>query len=443
MSTTKSEESITAVDYIHNQEELEKEARQLMPFEPDECTYIKGELRQPVFACLTCSKQNNNTPIGICYSCSIQCHSTHELVELFSKRNFVCDCGTERMKNTVNGACKLRSSITNEKPRSRSSSGVFKRSLELPADDIPASSNEYNQNYQGLFCSCKKTYNPLEESGNMIQCYFGFVCGEEWYHEECILGYKAGTFKSQTSKNHGINILDKLPPPAEDAETEQSFTEDNSSDDVKVPYFPNLETFDSFICWKCVSKFDSVFKELVTDKDIVIAIRPHFDHILNVDEWKRKYQQFELEHSKQDNETSSKRIKLEDKVEHHTREDIPYSVFLNFEFRTKLNQLMEILNPDTKVYQFLINNDYLYKDDPVYEPPEEVSDDEGSSTTGSLLDLGSEALSSLPREQAIEGLQAYDKIRSKLRDFFKPFAEQGKIVTEEEVRDFFAKVKEE
>lgn len=82
------QESLTAIDYINQQEELEREARILMPFDPNECTYELGELRQQVYACLTCSRTNDNQPIGVCYSCSIQCHSKHELVELFTKRSF-------------------------------------------------------------------------------------------------------------------------------------------------------------------------------------------------------------------------------------------------------------------------------------------------------------------------------------------------------------------
>ena len=110
MSPKREEEesdSLTAVDYIKTRDKLEKEARELMPFDPSECTYGKGELRQPIFACITCSDENNEE-IGVCYSCSIQCHSSHELVELFTKRNFVCDCGTTKMSKTIDGGCKLR-----------------------------------------------------------------------------------------------------------------------------------------------------------------------------------------------------------------------------------------------------------------------------------------------------------------------------------------------
>lgn len=132
-----------------------------------------------------------------------------------------------------------------------------------------------------------------------------------------------------------------------------------------------------------------------------------------------------------------KKIKLENGSS--SKSDPPKSYFFRFSFRDKLKQL-SATTTDEKLKSFLLNHKYLYMPDPVYEPPE---DDDNSSTTGSLLDLGTEALLSFPREQALEGLQAYDKIKSKLKDFFRPFAEQGKVVTEEEVRTFFGKVKQE
>ncbi|KAK6460063.1 putative zinc finger in N-recognin-domain-containing protein [Scheffersomyces coipomensis] len=424
-----SEDAITAIDYIQSQERLEKEAKRLMPFEPDDCTYSLGEIRQPIFACLTCSKENNNTSIGVCYSCSIQCHSTHELVELFSKRNYVCDCGTSRMKHTINGACKLRNQVNEENPRSRSSSGVFKRPISFPADDIPSSSNVYNQNFKGLFCSCEKQYDPVKETGNMIQCFLGSVCGEDWYHEECILGYEPGTFTSVTKSDIKEDIK------SEENAKESSVGEINENSDVKVPHFPDLESFDSFICWKCVSYYESVFQALKDDTEIIHSILPHFDQISNSKEWYQKYQNFKSQSNQ--SESVGKKIKLEKDPTKAT-----YSIFLKLGFKEKMKDLIEILGKETELYQFLISNDFLYNNDPIYEPPEEDSDDGASSTTGSLLDLGSEALSTLPREKAIEGIQALDKISSKLRDFLKPFAEQGKVVTEDEVRDFFAKVKE-
>ena len=34
--------------------------------------------------------------LGICLACSYHCHDGHEMVELYTKRNFKCDCGTPR-----------------------------------------------------------------------------------------------------------------------------------------------------------------------------------------------------------------------------------------------------------------------------------------------------------------------------------------------------------
>lgn len=437
--------TITAVDYINEQDDLEKEARQLMPYNPDECTYDKGELRQPVFACLTCSRDNNNSAIGVCYSCSIQCHSSHELVELFTKRGFVCDCGTTRMAKTLNGACKVRMKMNSNgntsefRPRTGSSSMSnhhrhfgSQSNLDLPAEDIP-SSNSYNQNYKGLFCSCEKPYNPLEETGNMLQCYFGFECGEDWYHESCILGYQQNSIEKPV-KDEGENVLDKLSEPGVEASADDSILSNNDSDnpdEAKSPdYFPNLDDFDVFICWKCVSKFPKVFSELKNYNDIVLITLPHFGNTKSEEEWSGLYKKY-LSDTKED-QPNPKKIKLEES----RSKDIPESFFLKHSFREKLKELRESTS-NSVLKSFLANYEFLYMADPVYEPPQE----EESSTSGSLLDLGTEALLSLPKEKAVEGLQAYDKIRSKLRDFFKPFAEQGKVVTEQEVRDFFGNVK--
>ncbi|KAI5954197.1 hypothetical protein KGF54_001972 [Candida jiufengensis] len=497
-SKTESQESMTAIDYIHQQVELEKEAKRKMPYSFDECTYEKGELRQPIFACLTCSKTNNNTPIGICYSCSIQCHSQHELVELFSKRAFVCDCGTTRMSKTPDGACKLRrqdykkqqsngqrrksSVMSNGSSNSRSSSHV-----SLPAEDIPSLSNVYNQNFDGKFCGCKQPYNPLEETGNMIQCFFGFQCGEDWFHDKCIMGFKPDAFKKPTQNENtrysiGENRLDQLSPPgfaaeqgddaAETVSEEQHSAEskeeagkaydDNVEEETKknqereegmneqeihemeeedyemikkLKYFPNLDTFDSFICWDCVDKFKDVFMEF--DKyfpKVILDKLPRFEGINTVDEW---YNLKQKEH-KQDH----KRIKTESSPSSTTQQE-DYSIFLSNGFKDQIKTSLPNLKPNSKLSTFLKNNSYLYEEDPIYEPPEDSSEEEWSTTVSYLDMCAVDAIHQLPRGQAIESIQAYDKIRSKLRDFFKPFAEQGKIVTEEEVKNFFGEIKEE
>lgn len=262
----------------------------------------------------------------------------------------------------------------------------------------------------------------------MIQCHFGFACGEDWYHEDCIMGIRP----LKMPRKQLVNLLNELSAPLEDAQTElikkedQNEGKDQNKDTHKSTPFPDLDDFDLFICWKCVDVFPAIFEELTANSAIVFKKLPH-RQVNSLDEWKKM--------DGSDDGPPAKKVKSSNH----------FSVFFANGFQAPTKQLRESLEnnkAETSVVskvallEFLKNYEYLYMDDPVYEPPAD-EDEERSS----LLDLGAEALHSLPREQAIEGLQVYDKIRSKLRDFFKPFAEQGKVVTEDEVRGFFEKMK--
>ncbi|KAG5420401.1 hypothetical protein I9W82_002282 [Candida metapsilosis] len=417
-----SQDSLTAIDYINQQEELEREARTLMPFDPNECTYELGELRQQVYACLTCSQMNDNQPVGVCYSCSIQCHSKHELVELFSKRSFVCDCGTTRMSKTPNGACKLRRADRNNKGPLAGLGSRQSSHVELPAEDIASNSNVYNQNFHGRFCACKELYDPLKETGTMLQCYFGFVCGEDWFHDRCIMGLSRESRVIEQANEQAIQ--DNQVP------VEISSGEDDSDEEdfaYKLEGFPRLKTFDEFICWQCVSKFRDIFTQLDEKfPGVIMEKLPRYDGTGSIEEWKKC--------KTKEDEPRVKRIKTE-----AGSDDKQYSIFLAKHFKKKLAENVPKLDHESSLYQFLQNNSYLYEDDPIYKPPEDESDE--ASIASNSESSAFEAINSLPRDQAIEGIQAYNAIKSKLRDFFKPFAEQGKVVTEDEVKNFFGEMK--
>ena len=127
----------------------------------------------------------------LCYGCSIACHGSHEIVELYHKRGFRCDC-REKYRNCV----------------------LLAKEKNDSGDLHP--SNYYggkaSQNFQGLFCVCHEPYieDPEEaqeeatieltevsrefpettkkpskdscKSNVMFQCV---VC-EDWFHETCI-----------------------------------------------------------------------------------------------------------------------------------------------------------------------------------------------------------------------------------------------------------------
>lgn len=408
----------------------EREARELMPYDPNVCTYTNGSLRQNVYACLTCFKEDG-IKAGICYSCSIQCHSKHELVELFSKREFTCDCGTTNMKS--NGACKLRAKAghgNNNSSRRSSISSFTSQDLEKePAEDVPSSSNKYNHNFEGIFCSCARPYNPLQETGNMLQCHFGEACGEDWFHDECIMGFKPGFMgdrkKVVIKKNEeSVNLLDTLPEPGSEAADMDSDDPLDDEDIEPIPGFPNLDSFDCFICWKCVEKFKNAIDEIPEE-----LILPRMNHVEanSFDDRNKK-----LGTSKESDESTIKRRKI----------SLPYSIFLKYGFKDKLKDILQNEQQEHKnLVGVLKLFPFLYEEDPIYEPNEDsdLDDDDNSS----IYDMGSKILNQLPREKAIESVRAYNDIKSKLTDFLKPFADNGKIVTETEVRDFFKQVQEE
>lgn len=73
----------------------------------------------------------------------------------------------------------------------------------------------------------------------------------------------------------------------------------------------------------------------------------------------------------------------------------------------------------------------------------DASSDAGRSQTSSTYDLGLAALNRLPRERMMESLQAYNRMRDALFAHLRPFADQGKVVDAESVRDFFRKQREQ
>ncbi|CAG8627437.1 8983_t:CDS:2, partial [Ambispora leptoticha] len=192
------EKVTTAVEFLEQQQILEEEAAEILPWNFDQCTYSNGYIRQPVYACKTCKPNANFESGGVCYSCSIACHAAsiyieqrvlldHDLVELFNKRKFRCDCGTARLGDH---ACQVEPK-KNEEINER---------------------NQYNHNFVGRFCWCDDEYDAEKEESNMFQCC---VC-EDWFHEGCVNGEKTGN----------LNFM-----------------------------IPDLESFEEYICRTCTSKY--------------------------------------------------------------------------------------------------------------------------------------------------------------------------------------------
>lgn len=466
-----SESSQTAQEYIASQLSLEADAREALPYQFDTCTKPLGPLRQSIYACLTCtpppaSPHQQFTPAGVCYSCSISCHGEHNLVEIFSKRDFVCDCGTTRMQN-AGTSCGLR--LNAETGRKGGVSGEEARA-----------GNKYNQNFEGKFCGCGEEYDPEKEKGTMFQCLgLGHVedggCGEDWWHPECLMGLprKQPAVKKEQPKEEVEGQLETVKEEAEDgAELRVTDGEGHSHahEDEAPAGFPDEDDFDHLICYKCANAFPWIkqytgtagFLQAIPADGSVPLSNGHAENkeAPAGDESKKR----KAEDAPEDSQESSKRARPDtestepitaaapDTTEangtaspkHASLPPVPstpISVFLKEDFRDHLCRC-----PDC--FPRLAKHPQLLEEEDTYEPPVSESDhnENGSIAgrsvnSGSLLDRGEAALSSMDRVRAIEGVMAYNHVRDKVKAFLQPYAESGQPVGAEDIKAYFAKLR--
>ncbi|BFZ61629.1 hypothetical protein YB2330_002701 [Saitoella coloradoensis] len=374
--------SITAQQYIEEQARLEAEARELMPYNFDNCSIVP--LRQPIFACKTCDPIAPHTQRGACcYACSIQCHGDHELIELFAKREFTCDCGTDTMGAK---ACKLRKerSKVNEK-------------------------NKYNHNFEGRFCFCDEVYNPEEEEGTMIQC---LLC-EDWYHEKCL------------------------------------------------GEVPDADDFEHMICRGCVDehpwlkRYHTQEGTVLPGKEKVVDVEGDSDEVKQETQEKEEVKEEKTEVAEESvaSKNGKRKAPSEDedvpasaeikkvKTENNANTTCiyeglppapsePISLFLTDNFRAHFCHCPSCIS------RTLSSHPVLLTPEETYEPPLDADSD-----TDSMYDAGAKALGKMDRGTALDGLLAYGKMKNALTEFLSPFAREGKVVTEGDVRAFMNKLK--
>jgi E3 ubiquitin-protein ligase UBR7 len=165
------EELYSLQEVIENENKSNEIARAVLGASDSvNCSYEKGYVyRQALYGCQTCYNQTKHLH-GLCLACSYNCHKDHILYELYTKRNFRCDCGNSKFDKDFK--CELK-----------------------PNKDPTNESNKYNHNFNGLYCDCNKPYETLadeqeaivndDDDDEMIQCA---IC-EDWYHLNHLKGY--------------------------------------------------------------------------------------------------------------------------------------------------------------------------------------------------------------------------------------------------------------
>eukprot|EP01084_Bolivina_argentea_P100346 180195_1 len=229
-------ESLSMVELLQAEIDNQRQAQDLSQrcgTNLNECTYHSGHLNQPVFACLTCyqtdSKNNNNNNSsasfsGICLGCSMNCHLDHNVIELWNKRHFRCDCGNSKFKHSKQSQCLLSCQ-------------------KDPINEL----NQYNHNFKGKYCYCHREYAASQHT--MHQC---FLC-QDWFHQTCII-------------LHHLKQNQHLKREYDDKHEHKQSDTDGDRDEGFFEYFkklliPNeqINAFDSFICKDCAIKCEYLF----------------------------------------------------------------------------------------------------------------------------------------------------------------------------------------
>ncbi|CAG8770560.1 16485_t:CDS:10, partial [Dentiscutata erythropus] len=377
MASEDTKDTVTAGEFLELQKSLEEEAREVLPWNFDRCTYSKGHLRQAVYVCKTCKPSTGSGPGGAVSLLFDKLSTDHELIELFNKRNFRCDCGTARFGGS---ACQL----------------------EPKSQDALNENNLYNHNFEGRFCWCKVDYDPEREEANMHQC----VLCEDWFHENCINGEKQG------EKNFSLPDLDNF---------EEYICRTCTS---KHSFLKPYKNSHMFFSGQTIRKNEGT-REIDNDKK---SKNDQFQVETSASTNKRKLG----DEQEIDSKTTalSKKAKGGDmcKLERWepVKDNIDVDLFCIQSWRDELCRCSKCMYL-YKSHQI----EFALQEEETYEPPH---DDDAHT---SLFDSGMKLLAQMDRVTAIEGAIAYAKLRDDLVEFLKPFGDSGKTVTEQDIRAFF------
>ncbi|XP_002737027.2 putative E3 ubiquitin-protein ligase UBR7 [Saccoglossus kowalevskii] len=400
--------SLSMVDVLEESEELEDEANAVLGGSDDKyCTYVQGAVnRQAIYACATCITSDMD-PAGVCLACSYECHEGHDLVEMYTKRNFTCDCGNDRFPNMT---CKF-----------------FTNKAKVNSD------NKYNDNFRGLYCICKRPYPDPEDKieDEMIQC---IVC-EDWFHGRHLgatpplnLDYEEMICRSC------MQVCDFLWPYVVSSVEMKIVT-----DDSKVPI--NVEgghasTSDGD---KLVDHIEGQQGKEVTNGNDGLKVADENKQSSgeganrNETETRSSDVAEQGEANASSNDSSVEVMSNSCKLQELKKRGVPaedQATFWPTGWRKKLCTCAECMQLyEEKHVAFLTD-----LKDTVHQYEEHGK---SKQTDGSQYEQGIRALSNMDRVQQVEVMHGYNDMKTELKDYLKSFVDQGKVVRAEDISEFF------
>ncbi|KAJ9107280.1 hypothetical protein QFC21_000727 [Naganishia friedmannii] len=335
--------------------------------------------------------------------------------------------------------------------------------------------NKYTRNFKGEFCRCErgKTYDPLTEAESMVEC---LGC-EDWFHESC------------------LNLQDpNNPTPPQETISSASST---SSNENESPLLPS-SAYSHLICSSCTLSNPLLSRYAGTEGWMMIIPSPQA-HERTV-EWKDKWQVIGreekstgvLENPDEARQTGEKRKDTE------VSDDTPTAK------RTKLDLSDTTIATSATPTTSLATTSVCKAPTPNPTAQEIIAAlrsstsktaDSGSSSSSSSVgsrpiadlflqegareaicscprcaneveglsfpldeeeeyepemedtpdpteeELTDQALSVLPRSQAIEGLLKFNAMKDRLKEFLEPFRDGGKVVSAADIEEFMDSIK--
>ncbi|XP_063803645.1 putative E3 ubiquitin-protein ligase UBR7 [Pseudophryne corroboree] len=385
-------------DVLEEDDALESEASAVLAgSDAEKCSYPENYVkRQALYACSTCTP-NKEEPAGICLACSYTCHEGHDLFELYTKRNFRCDCGNDKFKNLK---CKL-----------------------FPEKEKVNIDNKYNENFFGLYCTCKRPYpDPEDETPDeMIQC---IVC-EDWFH---------GRHLGESPPEH-VESLEMVCPGC----TQRCSFLRAYCTKIGVPGFTKIVPADKDL------------EDIKVDDDPV-----EISNVLNRPDIKREEETAgvanpqDVKEEKQSSPSSSAScnqkyeegscsIKKEEvkpstacqlrEYQDHQGPTKDTATYWPGNWRRKLCRCEECM----KMYVELDVLFLLDESDTVQAYENKGKLEEARETRDPLMT----ALGNMNRIQQVELICEYNDLKSELSEYLKKFAEEGKVVQTQDIQTFF------
>uniref|UniRef100_A0A673K9U9 Putative E3 ubiquitin-protein ligase UBR7 n=1 Tax=Sinocyclocheilus rhinocerous TaxID=307959 RepID=A0A673K9U9_9TELE len=369
--------TVSLVDVLEEDEELENEASAVLGgSDSEKCSYPEGYVkRQALYACNTCTPKGGE-PAGICLACSYKCHEGHDLFELYTKRNFRCDCGNDKFGEME---CKLFADKENVN-----------------------SGNKYSHNFFGLYCTCDRPYPDPEDEvpDEMIQC---IVC-EDWFH----------------GRHLGCVVPDCV-------ELQEMICQSCMN---KTPFLWN---YAAHIEGNVVIFFSAsiLHLQIFSMKIIYKPERGTESRDRHSDD-ARKHQE-ETEGSSEEGSCSGCRLR-EMKASGRSQ-TLQGAVFWPSAWRTKLCTCADckILYADAGVSFLMDEMDTVLAYENKGKSTEQAEQAGGAEGRDPLMS----ALNNLNRVQQLEIIHEYNDMKTELKDYLQRFAAEGKVVTPEDIRHFF------